>query len=275
VGRQLGQRWLAEPGRREPEAPGDGGQTLPRQQRQVRAARPQRRQLQVDHGDAVVQVGAEAPPAHLAGQVAAGGRDDPGVQRQRPAAPHPLEAALLEHAQQAGLLRRLELADLVEKERTAGRALQPPDATRRRAGEGAPLVTEELALQQRRREGGAVDVDELASPCRVAMQHAGTQALADAGLAGDQHRGVERSEAQQLRPDAPDGLALAGQSLAVRRHPVSQARARRHRKAASAQDSAGRGLRGVGRWRIACASGARTAGAVARCAPSCARPHYS
>jgi hypothetical protein len=149
----------------------------------------------VDHRDAVVQVGAKAPRADLAGQVAAGRRDDARFEPQRTAAPHPLETALLQDAEQASLLGPLQLPDLVEEERPAGGALQPSRPSTRGPGEGTPLVAEELALEQARRERRAVDVDDRPRPRRVAMQQARTQALADTGLPGDQHRGVERRQA--------------------------------------------------------------------------------
>ena len=49
-------------------------------------------------------------------------------------------------------MTRRHLGDLVEEERAAVRKLEAAEAPLDRAGEGAFLVTEELALQQRLRE---------------------------------------------------------------------------------------------------------------------------
>ncbi len=64
-----------------------------------------------------------------------------------------LEPALLQHAQQLGLHRQGDLADLVEKDRAAVRQLEPALALADRAGERSFLVAEQLALQQAIRGG--------------------------------------------------------------------------------------------------------------------------
>ena len=56
------------------------------------------------------------------------------------------------------------LADLVEEERAAVGQLERALRVARRAGERAALVAEQLALEQRLGEGGAVDGDER-PPC--------------------------------------------------------------------------------------------------------------
>ena len=69
-----------------------------------------------------------------------------------PVAAEPLDRALLEHAQQLRLHRQRDALDLVEEERAAVRELDLADALVDRAGEGAALVAEELALEQRLRD---------------------------------------------------------------------------------------------------------------------------
>ena len=63
-----------------------------------------------------------------------------------------LERLLLEEAQQLGLQRRHHLADLVEEHRAAVGRLEQAALLLPRVGEGAALVAEELALEQRLRE---------------------------------------------------------------------------------------------------------------------------
>src|SRR2546423_1853450 len=68
----------------------------------------------------------------------------------------------LEHAQQLRLQLERQLADLVEEQRAAARALERAGAPAIGAGERALLVAEELALDQRRRQRCAVDREERA-----------------------------------------------------------------------------------------------------------------
>src|SRR5690606_11401362 len=57
------------------------------------------------------------------------------------------------------------------------------------AGEGALLVAEELGFKKARRQGRAVDVDEIPlRALRRLVDHPGDEALAGAGLSIDQHR---------------------------------------------------------------------------------------
>ena len=62
------------------------------------------------------------------------------------------ELALLQHAQQPGLRLGRHVADLVEEQRAAGRLLEPARRALDRAGEGAALVAEQLALDQLARD---------------------------------------------------------------------------------------------------------------------------
>ena len=71
-----------------------------------------------------------------------------------------LERSLLQHPQQLGLGLQADVADLVEKQRTAVGQLETSDLVAIGAGEGAFYVAEQLALQQARTERGAVNRDE-------------------------------------------------------------------------------------------------------------------
>ena len=105
-----------------------------------------------------------------------------------------LELALLQHAQELRLQVERHVADLVEEERAAVGQLEAAARSRDRAGEGALLVAEELALEQLARDRGAVDRDERARRARRArlVDGARDQLLAGAGLAGDEHGRVGR-----------------------------------------------------------------------------------
>src|SRR5690606_13766264 len=96
---------------------------------------------------------------------------------------------------QLGLERERQLADLVEEERAALGELEAPGARAVRAGEGAALDAEELALEQVLRDRRAIDRDERPRPPRRELvERARRELLAGAALAGEQHRGVGRGE---------------------------------------------------------------------------------
>ena len=88
------------------------------------------------------------------------GGDDPHVDLARLRRPDALELAFLQHAQQLGLHVGGQVADLVEEQRAAVGQLEAALARRHRAGERAALVPEQLALDQRRRQRGAVHAHE-------------------------------------------------------------------------------------------------------------------
>ena len=159
----------------------------------------------------VVQVFPEVPFLHPPQQVGVGRRDHPHVDLPGLVAADALERALLQGAQQLGLQARAHRADFVEEQRAAVRLLQPPRPTGERAGERAPDVPEQLRLEQRVRNGAAVDRHQpLVAARTVVVDGARHQFLARAGLAGDQNRarraghGLEELEEIAHRTTASD-----------------------------------------------------------------------
>src|SRR6185437_8359598 len=71
-----------------------------------------------------------------------------------------LDAALLERAEQLGLHLERQLADLVDEDGALVGLLEGPGAVAHGAGERAADVAEQLALDQRRGDGGAVEDDQ-------------------------------------------------------------------------------------------------------------------
>ena len=67
---------------------------------------------------------------------------------------------MLEHREELGLQLQREIADLVEEDRAPVGHLEEPLAGLLGVGEGALLVAEQLALDQRARQGRAVHVHE-------------------------------------------------------------------------------------------------------------------
>ncbi len=90
--------------------------------------------------------------------------------------------------------------DLVQKHRPAVRLFEPAAPRRHGAGEGALLVTEELALQELPWDGGAVDRHEgPALAPAVLVDGPGDQLLPGAALPAEQD-GADRSPPPCPRP---------------------------------------------------------------------------
>src|SRR5690606_12982435 len=96
---------------------------------------PQRRQLDPDHAEPVVEVLAEEALAHHRPQVAVGGADHTGVDAEGPRRSDASDLAQLQRPQELRLEVGRELADLVEKDRAAARLLERAPAGSGGAGE--------------------------------------------------------------------------------------------------------------------------------------------
>jgi hypothetical protein len=115
-----------------------------------------------------------------------------GLNLARAAQPH--QRALLQRAQQLGLQRQRQLADLVQEQGAAIGLLEPASAGGGRAGEGAALVAKQLALEQGLGNGRAVDLDERpGAPATGQVHRARKQLFAGARIAQQQHRGLRVS----------------------------------------------------------------------------------
>ena len=104
-------------------------------------------------------------------------------------AAHALELAVLQDAQQLRLRRFVQVADFVEKDGAAVGQLELAAPERRRTGERALLVAEQLALDQLGRNRGAVHLHERTRGKRALAVDVGREQL----LAG---------------PDSPDSSTL-------------------------------------------------------------------
>src|SRR5437867_10585776 len=171
-----------------------------REEEHVAPPRPQRRHLDVDHVDPDVEILAEAALLDSRLEVAVGRRDQVDVEGYLVVGAGGPHAARLERPQELRLEGERQVADLVEEERTPARLHEEPLARRVRVGEGAAHVPEELALDQRLREGRAVDGDEGARlPPSPLVESARDELLSGPRLAGDQHRGAGvRDAVEQL-----------------------------------------------------------------------------
>ena len=105
---------------------------------------------------AIIEVLAESPLRDRLLEVDVGGGEDADIDLEGAVAADGLEGAFLQDAQELGLELDGELADLVEQEGAAVGHLEPAGAGLGGAGEGALAVAEQLALEQARRDRGAV-----------------------------------------------------------------------------------------------------------------------
>ena len=170
-----------------------------RQRADVLAPLGQRGQVDRDHVQAVVQVLPKAAGLHIGRQVAVGGRHQAHVDLDLalPAQSH--QRALLQRAQQLGLHGQRQLANLVQKDGAAVGLLKPARTGCAGAGECAFFIAKQLRLEQRIRNGRAVDLDEgPVAPPAGQVHGACEQLLARARLAQQQHGGLGLRHTLQL-----------------------------------------------------------------------------
>ena len=121
---------------------------------------PQRRQVDAEHVEAVVEVLTKRPGGDGGVEVLVSHGDDSDVHFDGAGAAEALELTLLEHAQQLDLGRRAELADLVQEEGAAVGQLEAALLARPGVGEGAGFVAEQLGLDERLGQRAAAHLDE-------------------------------------------------------------------------------------------------------------------
>ena len=111
-----------------------------------------RRQHDGKHRHAIPKILAELPFGHHGRQVAVGGSHDPDVDVDRPLSADAFQPAVLQDAKQPDLRGRRQFAQFVEQQRAAVGPLEPALAGFDGPGERAPLVAEQLRVDQFVRE---------------------------------------------------------------------------------------------------------------------------
>lgn len=187
-----------------------------RQQRHVSATFSQRRKVERDDVDAVVQVLAESTRLHQLRQISVARQNEADVRPHRLVAAQWLVHPLLQNAKQFHLHRQRGGVDLIKEQRPALCRGNAAGAVAVGPGERPLHVPEQLALQQGGGEGGAVDGDHRPVPPRaVDVQHPGDQLLAGAALPADQHGRVAGGDLSGRRQRPFDGGAVTTQPAAV------------------------------------------------------------
>ena len=161
------------------------------QRRDVPGALAERGQVDREDVKPIEEILPERAGRRLGLEVGVRRRDHAHVHAPRGRLADAPQLAFLDHAQQPELHRRRHLADLVQEDRAAVRLLEQPAAVRRRAGERAARVAEELGLQQRLRQRPAVLGDEgPGAASAVVVDQPREELLARSRLPGQQDRRV-------------------------------------------------------------------------------------
>src|SRR5439155_10871856 len=171
--------------------PGEMLHEMSHEQRNVFRAFTQRRDLDGENIQPVVEVATKMLLGHHPFQVAMGRRHKPSVDSPRSWAPQALEFPLLQNAQQFWLEFQGDITDFVQKQRALVRQLQPATLLCDCTGEGTPLVPEKFTLQQTAGNGSAVEFDQRSLPPAAAIVNSPcNKFLAGAGLSQQEHRRV-------------------------------------------------------------------------------------
>src|SRR5436190_2183210 len=186
---QLPERLAGDVGHVLPELGGEALQEVVDQQGDVLPAVAQRRHVDRDDVEPVIEV---LPEPLLLDQLLerpVGRRNDADVDLDVLGAAHPAERPLLERAQELRLERRRHVADLVEEYGPVVGQLEEALLLALGVGERPFFVAEQLALQQRVLERRAGDVHEgLVGPGGLEVDRPGDDVLAGAALAADEDR---------------------------------------------------------------------------------------
>ena len=156
----------------------------------------QGRQPQPDHIQAVQQVFAEQAELDPLLQILVRSRNHPHIGLDRCMTTHAVKTTLAQNPQQARLQLKRHIANFIEEQGTAIGLLKAPAPLTLCAGESAPLVAEQFALEQLFGDSRRIDGHEwTACARRVLVQSARDQLLAGAGFAGDQHGDMALAQA--------------------------------------------------------------------------------
>ena len=158
------------------ELPAELLQKMIRQQQHVVPPFAQRRNRNRHGGNPEVQVIAKQLFLHLLLQIAVRGHHDSNVHVDRLRSPHPFESLFFQHPQQLRLNRQRQLANLVQKQRSAVRQIHFSHFARGRTRERALFVPKQLVFHQSFRDRRAIQCHKrLLPPRRQMMDRKGEQ----------------------------------------------------------------------------------------------------
>jgi len=159
------------------------------EQRDIAAPLAQGGDAEGDDVEAEVEVFAEVAGLDEVGEVAGGGGEDAGGQRNALIGADGEDDFILEGAEEAALEIEGELADFVEEDGLAFEAGEQANLGARGSGDGTLGVAEEFSFDHGGGEGAAVDGKEgLVGVGSVGVDGTGDEFFAGAGLADDEDR---------------------------------------------------------------------------------------
>src|SRR5262249_52473167 len=133
------------------------GQKVPREGFEVFFSFAQRGNDQRHDGETIVKIFPKLPGGNGFLKIPICRHEYPDIDRDRLVLSDAAHRSLFEDAQELGLSRKRDRADLVQKESPGARLLEEAVLQRVRSREGAARMAEELALQKALRKGGAID----------------------------------------------------------------------------------------------------------------------
>jgi len=151
--------------------------------------------VQTHDVETIEQVLAEASRADLGFEVGVGGGNDPHINAPARRGAQPPRCLLLERPQELGLELRRHVSDFIEQQRSAVGSFEQSGLGGFRIGKCSALVPKQLALQEVRGNGGAIQLDEWAGRSGPAIvQRTREQLFTGAGVTGDEDRGIGMRE---------------------------------------------------------------------------------
>ncbi len=127
------------------------------QKRNILRSRPQRGQKDLHHPDAKEEILTKFSLADQLLQTPVGGCNQTDIHLNQSVSTHPLECPLSQDPQKLDLRCRINLPNLVQKDRPAVGLLKTSHPPLGRTGKTSLLMPEKLTLQQLRGKGGTVD----------------------------------------------------------------------------------------------------------------------
>ena len=175
------------------------------------------------HGQPIVQVFAEEFPRHQIFQIAACRRDETDVAFQLFIGANSRERAFLQEAQQLHLHGDGEIADFIQKQRSAVRRFGQTDATFTRVRKRAFFMAEQFGFDQCLRQSRTVeDHKRLLAARRQALYRSRHQLFTSSTGATDQHRRVTGRDLADLLIHNSHLLAVADKLVRIVRKHAAQ-----------------------------------------------------
>ena len=170
----------------------------------------QRRKLNVDDVQAVVQILAESAFVHEPFQIDVRCSNDPRIDLDRIDAAKPHEFLFLNHTQQLGLRFDADRSDFIEEDRSLIGNLEQSLLCRDRAGKRASHVSEQRAFEQIDRHAAAIDRNEcFVDALALEVNRFRDQLLACAAFALNQDRAAARRDLRYQIEHLENFFALA------------------------------------------------------------------